>query len=72
VRQDPTLQVLPQLALDVSRQGTLVRLAGLCEKRFEVLSDKLRYMQLAPRALCEAIDLLNFGQAVGSAESTAV
>jgi len=41
VRQDPTLQVLAQLALDVSRQGTLVRLAGFCEKRFEVLSDNL-------------------------------
>jgi hypothetical protein len=41
VRQDPTLQVLAQLALDVSRQGTLVRLAGFCEKRLEVLSDNL-------------------------------
>jgi hypothetical protein len=32
----------------------------------------LRYMHLAPSALCEAIDLLNFGQPVGSALSTAV
>jgi len=41
VRQDPALQVLAQLALDVLRQGTLVRLAGFCEKRLEVLSDNL-------------------------------
>jgi Phage integrase family len=36
------------------------------------LSMTLRYMHLAPSALCEAIDLLNFGQLVGSALSTAV
>ncbi|MET0792627.1 MAG: hypothetical protein ABW061_13995 [Polyangiaceae bacterium] len=36
------------------------------------LSMTLRYMHLAPSALCEAIDLLNFGQPVGSALSTAV
>ncbi len=41
VRQDPALQVLAQLALDVLRQGTLVRLAHLCEKRLEVLGDNL-------------------------------
>src|SRR5450755_4037077 len=41
MRQDPALQVLAQLALDVSRQGTLVRLAGFCEKRLEVLGDDL-------------------------------
>ena len=36
------------------------------------LSMTLRYMHLAPSALCEAIDLLNFGQPVGSVESAAV
>jgi hypothetical protein len=36
------------------------------------LSMTLRYMHLAPSALCEAIDLLNFGQPVGGAESAAV
>ena len=36
------------------------------------LSVTLRYMPLAPSAPCEAIDLLNFGQPVGSAESVAV
>ena len=36
------------------------------------LSMTLRYMHLAPSALCEAIDLLNVGQPVGSAESAAV
>ena len=36
------------------------------------LSMTLRYMHLAPSALCEAIDLLNFGQPVGSAQSAAV
>ena len=36
------------------------------------LSMTLRYMHLAPSALREAIDLLNFGQPVGSAESAAV
>src|SRR5450432_4290831 len=41
VRQDPALQVLAQLALDVLRQGTLVRLVRFCEKRLEVLSDNL-------------------------------
>src|SRR5450755_4498366 len=41
VRQDPALQVLAQLALDVLRQGTLVRLARFCEKRLKVLSDDL-------------------------------
>jgi len=41
VRQDPALQVLAQLALDVLRQGTLVRLARFCEKRLEVLGDNL-------------------------------
>src|SRR5450432_312194 len=41
MRQDPALQVLAQLALDVLRQGTLVRLAGFCEKRLEVRGDDL-------------------------------
>ena len=41
VRQDPTVQVLAQLALDVLRQGTLVLLPGLCEKRLKVLGDGL-------------------------------
>ena len=36
------------------------------------LSMTLRYMHLAPSALCEAIDLLNFGQPVGSEISAAV
>ena len=36
------------------------------------LSMTLRYMHLAPSALCEAIGLLNFGQPVVSAESAAV
>jgi integrase len=36
------------------------------------LSMTLRYMHLAPSALCEAIGLLNFGQPVGSAQSAAV
>ncbi|HWZ92066.1 MAG TPA: tyrosine-type recombinase/integrase [Polyangiaceae bacterium] len=36
------------------------------------LSMTLRYMHLAPSALCEAIGLLNFGQPVGSAETAAV
>jgi site-specific recombinase XerD len=36
------------------------------------LTMTLRYMHLAPSALCEAIDLLNFGQPVGSALSAAV
>jgi len=36
------------------------------------LSMTLRYMHLAPSALCEAIDLLNVGRPVGSAESAAV
>jgi integrase len=36
------------------------------------LSMTLRYMHLAPSALREAIDLLNFGQPVGSASSAAV
>ncbi|MEO7035277.1 MAG: tyrosine-type recombinase/integrase [Polyangiaceae bacterium] len=33
------------------------------------LSMTLRYMHLAPSALCEAIGLLNFGQPVGNAEA---
>jgi hypothetical protein len=33
------------------------------------LSMTLRYMHLAPSALCEATGLLNFGQPVGSAEA---
>jgi hypothetical protein len=41
VRQDPALQVLAQLALDVLRQGTLVGLARFCEKRLKVPSDNL-------------------------------
>src|SRR5450432_1599736 len=41
MRQDPALQVLAQLALDVLRQGTLVLLPGFCEKRLEVLGDDL-------------------------------
>jgi integrase len=36
------------------------------------LTMTLRYMHLAPSALCEAIDLLNFGQPVGSALSRSV
>jgi site-specific recombinase XerD len=36
------------------------------------LSMTLRYMHLAPSALCEAIGLLNFGQPMGSAEAAAV
>jgi len=32
----------------------------------------LRYMHLAPTALCEAISLLNFGQLVGNAQKAAV
>ena len=36
------------------------------------LTMTLRYMHLAPTALCEAIDLLNFGQPVGSALSRSV
>ena len=32
----------------------------------------LRYMHLAPSELTKAIDLLNLGQPVGSAESAAV
>ena len=36
------------------------------------LSMTLRYMHLAPSALCEAIDRLNSGQPRGSALSTAV
>jgi integrase len=36
------------------------------------LSTTLRYVHLAPSALCEAIGLLNFGQPVGSAESAVV
>ena len=39
---------------------------------YSTLSMTLRYMHLAPSALCEAIDLLNFGQPVGSAEAAAV
>src|SRR5450432_8411 len=41
VRQDPALQVLAQLALDVLRQGTLVLLSGFCERRLKVLGDDL-------------------------------
>lgn len=33
------------------------------------LTMTLRYMHLAPSALCEAIDLLEFGQPVGTAEA---
>lgn len=36
------------------------------------LTMTLRYMHLAPSALCDAIGLLNFGQPVGTAESAAV
>ena len=47
---------------------------GVEELRQEVstLTMTLRYMHLAPSALTEAIDLLNFGQPVGSALSRSV
>src|SRR5450432_252462 len=51
VRQDPALQVLAQLALDVLRQGTLVRLARFCEKRLEVLGDNLVEWGVARRRI---------------------
>jgi hypothetical protein len=41
MRQDPTPQVLAQLALDVLRQGAHVFLPCFCEKRLKVLGDDL-------------------------------
>ena len=75
-----TFEELPRLGSHVLRHTFCSHLAmrGAAPKAIQALaghstlSMTLRYMHLAPSALCEAIDLLNFGQPVGSALSTAV
>jgi site-specific recombinase XerD len=56
-----------QLAMRGAAPKAIQELVG-----HSTLTMTLRYMHLAPSALCEAIDLLNFGQPAGSALSRSV